>query len=236
METLHIDTFQNIDIEQPIASVAERIVATILDLLFMSGYLVIMSLLSNVLHLSALMIVGVLPVLFYSLISELAMNGQSWGKKIMKIKVIKTDGTNTTFSSYFLRWITSLLEVFALLGSLALITIIINRKGQRLGDIAANTAVIRLREKNFKTTIFTEVPSDYTVVHPEAGKLSINDLYTIQEVLKILKSYDTDVDKKAMAQKARIAVEKKLNITSEQKSMQFFETLIRDYNFINSRN
>lgn len=236
METLHIDTFQNIDIEQPIASVAERIVATILDLLFMSGYLVIMSLLSNVLHLSALMIVGVLPVLFYSLISELAMNGQSWGKKIMKIKVIKTDGTNTTFSSYFLRWITSLLEVFALLGSLALITIIINRKGQRLGDIAANTAVIRLREKNFKTTIFTEVPSDYTVVYPEAGKLSINDLYTIQEVLKILKSYDTDVDKKAMAQKARIAVEKKLNITSEQKSMQFFETLIRDYNFINSRN
>ena len=235
METLRINTSQNIDIEQSIASVGERIVATLLDIVIMGSYSIILGVISTGLRLKSVMFIGMLPLMFYGLLSELAMNGQSWGKKIMKIKVIKIDGSSTSFTSYFLRWVISLFEIFASLGSIALITIIINQKGQRLGDIAANTTIIRLKDNKVKHDIIVDFPSDYQIVYPEVSRLSINDIYTIQEVIEILKSNTFDAPKTPIARKTRTAIEQKMNIKSDQNPIAFFETVLRDYNFINSR-
>ena len=235
MDTLKIDTSQNIDIEQPIASIGERIAAMLLDFLFMLSYIAIFAIIAGGFHYSWMLLVVYLPVVFYSLISELSMNGQSWGKKILKIKVIKMDGTPTSFSSYFLRWITQLVEVFAFLGSIATITIILNRKGQRLGDIAANTTVIRLRNRNFKGTIFTQIPDNYSVVYPEITKLSTEDIYTIKEVLELLNSTKNQSQTVVILTKTRQVIERKLNIQSNQDTVRFLQTIISDYNFINSR-
>lgn len=235
MNTIKIDTSQNIEIEQPIASIGERIAATLLDFLFMMGYSILVLIVFGGFHDKTFISIVLIPLSFYSLISELTMNGQTWGKKIMKIKVVKIDGTPTTFSSYFLRWITGIIEIFASLGSLAMITIILNQKGQRIGDIAANTTVIRLRDKSMKETIYTQIPENYTVVYPETSKLSINDIYTIKEVLELLKSHQRTEQTLALAQKAREAIEKKLGIEGNQNTIVFFRTIISDYNFINSR-
>jgi len=235
MDTLKIDTSQNIDIEQPIASIGERIAAMLLDFLFMLSYIAIFAIIAGGFHYSWMLLVVYLPVVFYSLISELSMNGQSWGKKILKIKVIKMDGTPTSFSSYFLRWIIQLVEVFAFFGSLATITIILNRKGQRLGDIAANTTVIRLRNRNFKGTIFTQIPDNYSVVYPEITKLSTEDIYTIKEVLELLNSTKNQSQTVVILTKTRQVIERKLNIQSNQDTVRFLQTIISDYNFINSR-
>ncbi|PIO47659.1 MAG: hypothetical protein CMR00_08990 [[Chlorobium] sp. 445] len=43
-----------------------------------------------------------LPTMFYDLLFETFMNGQSIGKKPMNIKVIKVDGTQPSFLSYFI--------------------------------------------------------------------------------------------------------------------------------------
>ena len=235
MDTLKIDTSQNIDIEQPIASIGERIAAMLLDFLFMLSYIAIFAIIAGGFHYSWMLLVVYLPVVFYSLISELSMNGQSWGKKILKIKVIKMDGTPTSFSSYFLRWIIQLVEVFAFFGSLATITIILNRKGQRLGDIAANTTVIRLRNRNFKGTIFTQIPDNYSVVYPEITKLSTEDIYTIKEVLELLNSTKNQSQTVVILTKTRQVIERKLNIQSNLDTVRFLQTIISDYNFINSR-
>jgi len=235
MDTLKIDTSQNIDIEQPIASIGERIAATLLDMLFIMSYTLIIALIAGGLHYSWVIFFVFLPVALYSITSELLMNGQSWGKKILKIRVVKMDGTPTTFSAYFLRWILRLIEILVMFGSLATVTIILNRKGQRLGDIAANTTVIRLRDKSLKETIYTQVPDDYTVVYPEVSKLSINDIYTIKEVLEVLRSRQYNIQKFTIAQKTREAIEQKINIKGNQDTVAFFQTILRDYNFINSR-
>jgi hypothetical protein len=165
----------------------------------------------------------------------MVMNGQSWGKKIMKIKVVKTDGTPVTFSSYFLRWIMRLVEIVLLIGSLATIIIILNRKGQRLGDIAANTSVIRLQNKSLKDSIYIKIPENYTVVYPETIKLTINDIYTIKEVLEMMRSTRQNRQTLAIAQKAHEAIERKLSIKTDQKTGTFFRTVLCDYNFINSK-
>lgn len=236
MDTLKIDTSQNIEIEQPIASVGERIAATILDVIFIIIFISIIAFIAGGMHYGWMLYLVYIPVAGYNLLSELFMNGQSWGKKILKIKVVKMDGTPATFSSYFLRWIFRLIEVIGSAGSLAMIVIILNRKGQRLGDISANTTVIRLREKSLKKTIYVNVPDDYTVQYPEVTRLSVDDIYTIKEVLELLKSPKNKTEQTwAIAQKAREAIEKKLNIKTDQKIGSFFQTIISDYNFINSR-
>jgi len=235
MDTLKIDTSQNIDIEQPIASVGERIAATLLDMILIMSYIIIVALIAGGLHYRWVMFLVFLPVAFYSLASELFMNGQSWGKIILKIKVVKIDGTPTTFSAYFLRWILRVVEIWAMFGSLATITIIVNGKGQRLGDIAAGTTVIRLRDKSLKETIYTHIPDNYQVVYPEASKLTTDDIYTIKEVLELLRSDSNIRQKFTVAQKAHEAIERKFGLKSNQKTDVFFHTILRDYNFMNSR-
>jgi uncharacterized RDD family membrane protein YckC len=235
MDTLKIDTSQNIDIEQPIASIGERIVATLLDLFFILCFVAIVAFIAGGLQYGWMLYFIFLPVALYSIVSELAMNGQSLGKKILKIKVVKIDGTPTTFSSYFLRWIIRLVEILAMFGSLAMVTIILNRKGQRLGDIAANTTVIRLRDKSLRETIYTQIPDNYEVVFPEVSKLSTNDIYTIKEVLELLKTVKKNKHAAVIAQKAREAIERKLNIQTNDNTETFFQTILRDYNFINSK-
>ena len=235
MDTLKINTSQNIDIEQSIASIGERIVATIIDYCIITVLGMLIMFISGKFQIKSLLFVGYLPLMFYSLLSELLMNGQSWGKKIMKIKVVKIDGTTTGFASYFLRWIIGLIEIITFFGSLALITIIINRRGQRLGDMAGNTTVVRQQKKRIDENLIVELPLDYQVVFPEVSKLTTNDIRILEEVVAIISNYTSDVPKKPISQKARAAIEKKLNIKSEMKTVPFFETIIRDYNFINSR-
>jgi len=235
MDTIKIDTSQNIDIEQPIASIGERFAATLLDMLFIMSYLIVLGIIYGGSQSNVLMFFGLIPVAIYSIASELMMNGQSWGKKILKIKVVKLDGTSNTFSGYFLRWIIRLVEIIALFGTVATITIILNRKGQRLGDIAANTSVIRIRNESLKETIYTQVPDNYIVGYPEVSKLSTNDIYTIKEVLEVLKSRQNTLQTYTIAQKAREAIEHKLNMKANQDTVAFFQTILRDYNFINSR-
>ncbi|MEI6138640.1 MAG: RDD family protein [Mariniphaga sp.] len=233
MDTLSIGTSQNINIEQSIASIGERVAATLLDLLFIGCYYIVVLILSSFIHSNRIIMIFSLPPSLYSLISELAMNGQSWGKKIMKIKVVNTDGTSATFSGYFLRWITRLIEVLVTVGSLATITIILNRKGQRLGDIAANTAVIRLKDKSLRETIYTQLPDNYTVVYPEVSKLSAEDIYTIKEVLETLRTKKKTNQTITLAQKAHEAIEQKLDIKGNQATAPFLESILRDYNYLN---
>ncbi len=235
MDTLKIDTAQNIDIEQPIASIGERIAATTIDLIFITIYLIAVSFIGGMLRSKAFLFISFIPVALYSLVSELAMNGQSWGKQAMNIKVVKIDGTPVSFSSYFLRWITRILEVFGTFGTLGTITIILNRKGQRLGDMAANTTVIRVSKKNLKELSLIKIPDNYQVVFPEASQLSIEDINTIREVLQITKTVNEVENTKLLATKTRQAIEQKLSIQSEMKIVPFFQTILRDYTFIQSQ-
>ncbi len=239
MDILKIDSSRNIDIEESVGSVGERIVAALIDLVLITVFLIVFTIVMGLVFQNGkghtLWILSVLPVLFYTLISEWMMNGQTWGKKIMKLKVVKTDGTPVSFSGYFLRWVLGLIEIWTFFGSLALATIIVNRKGQRLGDLAAGTSVIRLRTDRISAKSFFSLPENYSLVFPESKNLSISDIYTIEEVLDLLKKADYNPQATAIARKAREILEKKLGIQSGLHNIGFFETLLNDYYFLNSK-
>ncbi len=237
MENIAIQTSQNIAIEQTVASIGERIAAAALDYLFFFIYFMSISVFMGAITQNApmTMIILALPVFFYHLICETAMNGQSFGKRIIKIKVVKIDGTKATLISYLIRWIFRLVDNTILLGAVSTITIILNGKGQRLGDIVANTTVIRLKEKSINDTIYMNLPEDYSLVFEQISRLSESDIRTAKEVLDFLNESYVSYNAQTIAIKAKQALESKMGIQSDMPNGKFLATVIRDYNYIHSK-
>jgi uncharacterized RDD family membrane protein YckC len=92
MEPITVTTTQNIGLEYELASLWERIAGRIIDGLIIGAYAVLVALIIFNTNLwdnfQWGLILFVLPVFFYDLISEVWMNGQSVGKRVMHIKVI----------------------------------------------------------------------------------------------------------------------------------------------------
>jgi len=235
MEKISINTMQNVAIEQSPASVGDRIVATLVDVGIAMAYYFLAFILFAISESLVLIIILAIPLFLYHLLCELFMNGQSWGKKVVNIKVVMLDGTEPGFIAYFLRWIFRIIDIGLFSGGVALLTVIINGKGQRLGDIAAKTTVIKLKEKSLSDTIYSRLPDNYEVVFQEVRKLSDQDIMTAKEVLGFVKSSGRSMDSLHMATKAKNALAAKMSIESHFPGERFLFTVVRDYNFIHSR-
>ncbi|HEY6975620.1 MAG TPA: RDD family protein, partial [Chitinophagaceae bacterium] len=93
MAVISITTSQNIELEYDLASLGERIVATIIDLVILVGYVIIIGMFTNLSNgldykYGWVYLFLFLPVTFYSLLCETFLNGQSVGKKVMGVKVV----------------------------------------------------------------------------------------------------------------------------------------------------
>lgn len=81
--------------------------------------------------------------LYHSLLEGLY--GQTLGKKLCNIRVLKSDFTPCTLSAGFLRNLLRIADAF-FYNLVALIAIAANFKWQRVGDMVANTVVVRVRK------------------------------------------------------------------------------------------
>lgn len=243
MNLIAINTSQNVNIDFSLAGFGERFVAFLLDWLIKGAYLfVIFYILGDLLDLGRFMnnidgwtvnaiffIIG-LPVYVYTLVSESMMEGQTLGKKIMKIKVVKIDGYQASFGDYLMRWMFRLVDIYSNFGVVGLISIVATDKSQRLGDVASGSAVISLKNKvDISHTILENLTEDYVPTFPQVILLSDNDLRIIKEnYINANKNHDrTIINKLAKKIKETIKLEKEMDLTDAQ----FINTVIKDYNF-----
>lgn len=245
MQTIEVHTSQNVNIEYPIASIGDRVAAGAIDYLIMIGYLVGMILLftflldltsgSDYYYPSAYFIILFLPLFFYHFICETFLNGQSFGKKIMKTRVVKLDGTQAGIGSYFLRWLIAPIDIYFTYGSVGIITMLINGKGQRLGDLAATTTVVKLRtETKLEDTILRYTPENYEVRFQQVNTLTDRDIAVIKEVLDLgITSPDVMLYEKILS-KTKAVVEKKTGIVSSLRPRTFLDIVLKDYNYLNN--
>jgi len=236
MESLTVETTQNVDIEFQLASVGDRIFAFLIDWFFIVCYCVICVLLivnfGDGIEWVAFLLV--LPVFFYSLLCEMFLSGQSFGKMIMKLRVVKRDGSELTFGACLIRWLFRLVDVILSQGLVALLTIVINGKGQRLGDLAASTTVLKMDSKShLSDTIYMDLKEDYAPIYPEVQKLSDVDMQTIKEVLMLAakdSSYTIGTPHPLVI-KTKDVVLKKMNVETKMSGKDFLNTLLKDYNY-----
>jgi uncharacterized RDD family membrane protein YckC len=240
MQTIEIQTAQNVKIEYPIASIGERLVGAIIDLLIMVGYFIaILFLYIWILDSSegslyyypvAYGVIFFLPIFFYHLLCEIFLNGQSFGKKIMKMRVVKVDGSQASIGSYFLRWILAPIDYF-LYGAVGIVTMIINGKGQRLGDMAANTTVVKLKaEAKLDDTILMATPLNYNVSFSSVNLLNDNDIALVKEVLDLnYKKPDVELYTEIL-KKTKQAIENKIGVKTQLHPITFLDSVLKDYN------
>jgi uncharacterized RDD family membrane protein YckC len=237
MQNIQIETTQNVHIEYETASVGERILASLLDYLIIFGYFFGVMILFSSLTIEytwGVITLIMLPVFFYDLVSEIVFNGQSIGKKTLKIKVVKIDGLRPALGDYLLRWVMRPIDISLLFGAVAIITILINGKGQRLGDIAANTSVIRLKSRvTIADTILKDIEDDYQPVYPLAATLKDSDIAVIKEVMTLnVSQIDINAYEKII-KKVHKKFAYKLDAPMDMNPYQFLNTVIKDFNYYN---
>lgn len=257
MSIIRISTAFNIDLEFEIAPFHKRLLAYCIDFVVLIAYLYSMKyVLYNGMGISLRDYVGFdilaisLPMLLYSLLMELWMNGQTLGKKIMLIRVISLDGGEPTLGQFMIRWITKMFEwpflfgyiigsedmifvyavITAIMGIGAVIPIAVTAKSQRLGDLAAGTVVVNTNSgMSVEDTVFMDVSKEnYSAVFPEVMRLSDGDINTIKSVItqaKKLRNYD-------MCERVEAKVKEVLNIKSNMEPIDFLEKLLEDYNYL----
>lgn len=235
MDNIKIQTTQNVDIEYELASVGDRILATLLDYVFFFGYTLLVMLFLGAIGSAMedniwLIIVIFLPILLYDLLCEMFFQGKSFGKMIMKIKVVKLDGTQAGFGAYLLRWLLRIVDTRMFSGAIALIAILANGKGQRIGDMAAGTTVIKMKQKiTINDTILNKVKPTYTIVFEEVSKLSDSDIAIIKEVMQVALRTGNQQAIERLAKKTK----ETMGITTNLPHTQFLATVVQDYSQYN---
>jgi len=243
MVELKINTTQNVNISFTAASVGERILAYGIDWIIKIAYGVVIFLvmfnlfkidevLADMDSWSQIAIYGLfyLPAMFYTLIFETILDGQTIGKRILKIKVVKIDGYQASLSDFVMRWIFRIVDLNMMTGAVALIAIISSEKNQRLGDMTAGTSVIALGNKvNISHTILEDLKGDYIPSYPNVIKLSDNDARIIKDTFitaRATKDYQTLI-------KLRNKIKEVVDIKDQKQSndVEFIGTILKDYNY-----
>jgi len=94
---------------------------------------------------AVLLIFTVLVTVGYPLAFETATRGRSVGKIAMGLRVVSEDGGPERFRQALFRALASLVEIWMLAGSPAVICSIFSPKGKRIGDVFAGTVVVSER-------------------------------------------------------------------------------------------
>lgn len=234
MDNFQIETAQNVNIAQNVAGVGERILAFFIDGLLMGVYvfaiIFVFSSLDN-LGDDYLMIISLtigLPIFLYHLLWEMLWNGRSPGKAAMNLRVVKLDGTRPAFSNYLLRWLLRVVDITITSGSLALVSILLNGKGQRIGDIAASTTVITERQSlNLSHTLLTDIAEDYVPMYPQVTIFNDNEMQTIKSIFEEARwNRNHNVILKLAKRVAKV-----MEIQFEDTPIIFLDRVIKDYNY-----
>ena len=150
MNQLLIRTPEGITFSQPLAGPMSRFMAWLIDGAIIIGISWAVGMLLGIFGLispdfgQALMMLSYFAIsIGYGMLLEWIWRGQTLGKRILRLRVMDAEGlrlqVNQIVMRNLLRFV-DMLPAFYLVGGIAAF---VNRRGQRLGDLAANTVVVR---------------------------------------------------------------------------------------------
>lgn len=242
MQTIEIKTTQNVDIEYELASLRDRGLALFLDFVILGLFYFFLTIfLMSVFPVEAsrstffyflLAIIPLFAFIGYMVLFEAYNNGQTLGKKIFGIKVIRIDGQEPVMNDYFLRAIFHLVETLLCSGILGAIVISSNSHQQRIGDLTAGTTVIRVRN-NFRTRLedILRINSleNYTPVYPQVRMLAEEDMLLIKQALSRSRNIGNQVHADLIHNLA-LHLKEVLHIDElPHDASLFLKTLLKDY-------
>lgn len=230
MKYIDISTSHNISIRYELANTFLRMMAWCIDMFFLIIYSMIVSFvaLSNTI-LFYFLIFFVFS--FYHLVFEILNNGQSPGKAILKIKVVTLHGRTAKSQDYFLRWIFRTLEITGCLGVIASLYISSTEKNQRIGDMLAQTTVIKLRSNQMYNldALVKMGQKERNIKYPKVTMYNDTDMMLLKDAMTRYKKTPSTVNRKFLTTLAdKISEDLDVKI-GRGRQKQFLETILLDY-------
>lgn len=251
MKTIEFESAQNVKVEYELASVGQRTAAAMLDFVMFFIYFIIFGMvvgfsgwfqkdLGSFLFFQLLLMK--LPWIFYNPVIEYLTHGQSLGKYILGIRVVTVDGERPGLREVFTRWIFKgdflwiSADFFVLfwfgIGLMGIVYVGTSRRNQRIGDVMANTIVIRNKSSinySLKDVLAIKSQDNYTPQYPQAVRFTDEDMLLIKNTIQRVKLYPNDETKRFAIELA----DKSANLLdleeTPKKRLQFLQTLLQDY-------
>ncbi len=231
-DQLTIETPEQVAIRFPVAGIGSRFLAVLADSLIQTAGAIVLGLLLFLIYASAprtadavihklgdkWLIAAIIFLYFllywgYFTLFEAFWNGQTPGKKLCKLRVIRDCGRQITFfesmTRNFLRGVDWMPGMYAV----GVITMLCNRQNKRLGDLAAGTLVIHERamespmwsgiaERTITASVFAPEPVQPAIGPPlvdlpadAVARLSADDLNVIDRFFA--RAIDIDLERRA---------------------------------------
>ena len=244
VKTIDIKTTQNVTISYELAFPRERILAWLLDFIFMVAINLLLLLFFLLLQAFSQMgfdsdtwmiynlLVPAPLVTFYTLIQESIFNGQTLGKMILRIKVVKLNGKQPTFIDYLMRWSLRFLDIWLSAGSLAVILVLSTDQAQRLGELISNTAVVRVQSKvaiGLSDIMKIDTRTSYVPEFPDIRNFREEDILVIKQTIERYQKYRNSAHISAIQELTKVMSEKLALASSPENKIVFLKTLIKDY-------
>jgi uncharacterized RDD family membrane protein YckC len=174
-DQLNIDTPEQVELEFGIAGIGSRFVASLLDSLIVFAFffvqIVVLITIGAAAAAGAKWFVAIIVIIdfvvfwgYYGLF-EAYWRGQTPGKRVMKIRVIKDSGRQITLFESLARNLIRVVDYMPGFYLVGLITMLCNKRNKRLGDLAAGTIVVHERTDEqplfYQTSTTLVAPTDF---------------------------------------------------------------------------
>ncbi|MBI5878027.1 MAG: RDD family protein [Chloroflexi bacterium] len=157
-----IETPENIAFGYDVAGIGSRFLATLIDSLI-QGTLYVIAIVAVSLadylgythsiprDLQPWLAAGLIAAIFfiqfgYFLLFEIVMHGQTPGKRLFNLQVVKENGYPLSVIDSILRNLVRIIDFFPVGYGVGLVAMFLNERARRLGDYAAGTIVVKLRD------------------------------------------------------------------------------------------
>jgi len=164
-DQLNVETPEQVDLRFPVAGIGSRFLAILTDTLIIIVTYLLLSLLAYVSSAAkaggdamdrqsstaqnwwaaGFILINFLMIWGYFALFEAFWNGQTPGKRLLKIRVIKDSGRSITLFEAMARNLVRVVDYFPGLYLVGVITMLCNRSQKRLGDLVAGTIVVHER-------------------------------------------------------------------------------------------
>lgn len=259
MRTLQLTTDHNVPIEVELASVGQRLVAVLLDVVIMVAYFVIMTLIMSAIFIASFnfdnydemsvwqilfMIIVYLPFVLYTPLLEYLTKGQTVGKMAMGIRVTKKNGENAKFKEYFTRWLFRPIEFYIILSAQGGVLLLVasaffdiliasvSGSNQRIGDFMANTVVVRKnpnRSFSIQDVLAIKSNENYEPTYTNVTMYTDEDMMLVKNTISRVEKYRNENTKKLAISLAE-KIAKDLQLPEvPEKRLKFLKTVLNDY-------
>lgn len=195
-----IETPEQIELHYSIAGIGSRFLAALIDHVLLALLLSLLCSLTTVIagQLNVGLNTGVIFAIFgigiflflcaYYIFFETTWNGQTPGKRVIGIRMVGVDGRPIGFLSSAIRNFVRLADFLPILYGIGALSMFIDRRSRRLGDLAAGAIAIKERQIVTLATL-SQQPMETPVV-PAARELTIPNLQALQpEDFRIVEAF-----------------------------------------------